>query len=389
MIPSGSIEALLRGPVDRGEVAGIVAIVDSPEGVAAEAVGMQDLAAGTPMRRDTIFRIASMTKPFIAAAAMILVEEDRIALADPVERWLPELADRRVLRVPDAALDDTTPARRAITLNGLLTFRLGLGAVMAPPGSTPVQAAMAELGVAPGPDMLPFGPDEFISRIGRLPLIHQPGEAWMYHTGADVLAVLIARLSGMPIGDFLRDRIFAPLGMRDTGFSVPEATINRLATCYARTGDGLEVWDAARGGRYVREPSFPNALVSTADDLLAFARMLRDGGRHSGGRLLAPESVRLMMTDHITAAQKAASPFFPGFWDRQGWGFGGAVTVRGGAGAGSVGSYGWVGGFGTSILVDPTARTIAILLMQRLMRSADDTAINEQFTERAMQAPDA
>ncbi|MDQ2801380.1 MAG: serine hydrolase, partial [Pseudomonadota bacterium] len=132
----------------------------------------------------TIFRIASMTKPITAAAAMILVEEGRIALDDPVERWLPELADRRVLRSIDSALGDTVPARRSITLDDLLTFRLGLGAVMAPPGRYPIQSAMADLGVAPGPHLLPFDADEFMARIGRLPLIHQPGERWMYHTGA-------------------------------------------------------------------------------------------------------------------------------------------------------------------------------------------------------------
>ncbi len=382
---------VLRGHVERGEVAGVVALVATRDSVHVDAIGAADLASGAPMRRDTIFRIASMTKPITAAAAMILVEEGRIALRDPVERWLPELADRRVLRSVGSALDDTVPARRAITLDDLLTFRLGLGAVMAPPGRYPIQSAMAELGVAPGPHQLPFGADEFMARIGRLPLIHEPGERWMYHTGIDILAVLIARIAEMPLEALLRERIFAPLGMRDTGFSVPGGSLDRLATCYAwDDGRGeLTVWDAARGGLYTQPPAFPNALVSTADDYLAFARMMLNRGRHERGRVLAPESVRLMMSDHITPEQKAASPFFPGFWAHHGWGFGGAVKTARGGGAANPGSYGWMGGFGTSVLVDPEAQLTTILLTQRLMRSADDTAITEEFQALAYQAVEA
>ncbi|HEX4261998.1 MAG TPA: serine hydrolase domain-containing protein [Acetobacteraceae bacterium] len=380
------IGPVLHAAVEGGNVAGLVALVAWREAVRAEAVGVQDIATGTPMRRDSIVRIASMTKPIIAAAAMMLVEEGRIALDDPVESFLPELADRRVLRTPDSPLDDTVPARRAITLDDLLTLRFGLGMAMMPHDRTPLHAAMATLGVEPGPDPLPVGPDEFMARIGRLPLMHQPGEAWRYHTGADVLAVLIARVAGMPLEAFLRQRIFAPLGMRDTGFSVPPEALDRLTTCYVRGATGLEVLDAARGGRHDGPMAFPNELVSTADDYLAFARMLLDEGRHPRGRLLSADSVRLMMTDHITPAQKAVSPFFPGFWERQGWGFGGAVTTAAGAGIGSVGSYGWAGGFGTSMLLDPREGTIAILLPQRLMRGPDDAALNGRFTTLAIPA---
>jgi CubicO group peptidase (beta-lactamase class C family) len=145
-------------------------------------------------------------------------------------------------------------------------------------------------------------------------LIHQPGERWMYHTGADILAVLIARISSMALEDFLRERIFAPLGMRDTGFSVPFSALDRFATCYALDGEGkLREWDSAQGGQYARAPTFPSLLVSTADDYLALARMLLDEGRGPTRQVLAPESVRLMMTDHITKEQKAVSPFSPGF----------------------------------------------------------------------------
>jgi CubicO group peptidase (beta-lactamase class C family) len=362
-----------------------VALIARGDTVDVEMAGLLDLAEKTPMRRDAIFRIASMTKPVTAAAVMILVEEGWIATDDPVDYWLPELAGRRVLRRIDSAIGDTVPASRPITLDDLLTFRCGLGAIMAPPGTYPIQSAMAELGVAPSPALLPFGPDEFMTRIGRLPLIHQPGEGWLYHTGADVLAVLISRIAGMELEDFLRERIFGPLGMRDTGFSVPAAALDRLATCYARGDGGLLVWDAARGGQYTRPPVFPGALVSTADDYHAFARMLLDQGRHRHVQILAPETIQLMMSDHITPEQKAASPFFLGFWQNHGWGYGGAVVTARGGGAGNPGSYGWTGGFGTSFLADPAARMTTILLLQRLMRSPDDTLIGQEIQALADQ----
>ena len=382
------LDDVLRGHVARGEVAGLVALVARHDAVHVAALGVQDLASGAPMRRDTIFRIASMTKPVTAAAVMMLVEESRIGLDDPVERWLPELASRRVLRRIESPLDDTVPAARPITLRDLLTFRFGLGAVMAMPGTYPIQAAMAELGVAPGPEQVAAAPDDYMRRIGRLPLMHQPGEKWMYHTGADILGVLIARIAGMRLADFLRERIFAPLGMRDTGFSVPDAAIDRLAACYARDpkSGALTVWDAARGGRYAHPPVFPSLLVSTADDFLAFARMLLQHDRRADVRILERPSVELMMTDHITPEQKAASPFFPGFWDTKGWGFGGAVITRRDPTGANPGSYGWSGGFGTNFIVDPAAEMVAILLVQRLMRSADDSALNEEFLTLAYQA---
>lgn len=243
---------------------------------------------------------------------------------------------------------------------------------------------MAELGVSPGPQQLPFGPDEFMTRIGRLPLMHQPGERWMYHTGADILAVLIARISGMKLEDFLRERIFVPLRMRDTGFSVPEGALDRLAACYTLNDTGkLREWEAARDGADARPPAFPNALVSTADDYLAFARMLLDEGHGPHERVLARESVRRMMTDHIAPEQKAASSFFPRFWENHGWG--GAVTLSAG-GAGHLGSYGWAGGFGTSVLIDPDTRMTTIVLTQRLMRGPNDTAIHDEVQKLAYRA---
>jgi CubicO group peptidase (beta-lactamase class C family) len=175
--------------------------------------------------------------------------------------------------------------------------------------------------------------------------------------------------------------------MRDTGFHVPAAAIDRLATCYGRDAAGaLQIWDPARGGQYAQPPVFPSELVSTADDFLGFARMLLRNGAHAGGRLLAPKSTALMMTDHLTAEQKAASPFFPGFWDTKGWGFGGAVVTRRDPTGAHPGSYGWAGGFGTNFIVDPAADLVAILLVQRLMRGPNDMALNEEFLTLASEA---
>ena len=241
------------------------------------------------MTRDTIFRIASMTKPVTAVAALILVEECVLRLDEPVDPFLPELANRRVLARLDAPLDDTVPARRPITLRDLLTFRAGFGFIMARAGQYPIQKALAEAGLAPGPQLPTLSPDEWLRRLGALPLVHQPGEKWLYHTAADVLGVLIARASGRSFEAFLRERIFEPLGMNDTGFSVPVEKLARLASAYARnpaTG-ALEIFDGARDSRFARPPLFPSGgggLVSTADDYLAFCRMLLDRGAHRRGR---------------------------------------------------------------------------------------------------------
>ena len=225
---------VMAGYVGRGEVPGLVTLVSRRGEVHVDAIGMKALGGSEPMRRDTIFRIASLTKPITAAAAMILVEECRLRLDEPVDRLLPELADRKVLKRIDGPLDDTVPAKRPITVRDLLTFRMGFGIIMEPPDTYPIQRAVSELLLGqgmPNPSTPP-APDEWIRRLGTLPLLHQPGEKWMYHTGSDVLGVLIARASGQPLETFLRERIFGPLGMKDTGFSVPAAKIDRLATSY-------------------------------------------------------------------------------------------------------------------------------------------------------------
>ena len=322
------------------------------------------------MRRDTIFRIASMTKPITAVATMMLVEECKLRLDEPVDRLLPELADRKVLQRLDGPLDDTVPAHRPITVRDLLTFRLGFGGLFGP-GQSPIQQAMEEAGVAPGPHLFSHVPDEFMKRVGSLPLLHQPGEKWMYHTGSDLLGVLIARVTGHTLETFFRERIFAPLGMQDTAFSVPEAKLDRLATCYqpdAATGT-LTTFDAARGGRWAGPPVFEaggGGLVSTVDDTLAFSRMLLHKGQYGNERMLSRLSVELMTTDHISPEQKAVSPFFPNFWDTRGWGFGLSIVTRRDSVSDVPGRFGWDGGYGTSGYADPKEDMVAILMTQSL-----------------------
>jgi CubicO group peptidase (beta-lactamase class C family) len=382
---------VMAGYVERGQVPGIVTLISRRGEVHVDAIGVKAIGASEPMRRDTIFRIASMTKPITAAATMILVEECKLRLDEPVDRLLPELVDRKVLRAIDGPVDDTVPALRPITVRDLLTFRLGFGALMAPPGKYPIQKLVADAGLAPGPNPPSHPPDLWMKRLGDLPLIHQPGEAWMYHTGSDILGVLIARASDQSFGTFLRERIFEPLGMTDTAFSLPEAKLDRLATCYqtgAGTG-GLAVFDEARGGLWSRPPVFEaggGGLVSTVDDYLAFSQMMLNKGKYGRERILSRLSVELMTTDHLTPAQKAGARMF--FGDNRGWGFGVAVTTRRDDLSAVPGRFGWDGGYGTSGYSDPAEDMVGILMTQRLMDSPEPPFVYLDFWTSAYQAID-
>jgi CubicO group peptidase (beta-lactamase class C family) len=360
---------VMAGHVERSEVPGIVTLVSRRGEMHVDAIGTKAVG-GDPVRRDTIFRIASMTKPIAAVAAMILVEECELRLDDPVDPLLPELADRKVLSALDSALDDTVPANRPITLRDLLTLRPGIGAVMAPPGQYPIQEAMDETELSPGPDSPSLPPDEWIRRLGGLPLIHQPGERWMYETGSDVLGVLISRATGRPLETFLRERIFAPLGMKDTGFSVPAAKLDRLAPCYQANSEtgALELFDGVDDSQWSRPPAFPQAtggLVSTIDDYLAFGQMMLNKGEYGRERILSRLSVELMTTDQLTPEQKAGAGVFLG--DNSGWGFGVSMITNKRDDVASVpGRFGWDGGYGTSWASDPKEDMVAILMTQRL-----------------------
>jgi CubicO group peptidase (beta-lactamase class C family) len=382
---------VMAGYVQRSVVPGIVTLVSRHGEAHVEAIGTKVFGGSDPMRRDTIFRVASVTKPIVAAAAMILVEECTLRLDEPVDPWLPELAERRVLCAIDSPLDDTVPANRPITLRDLLTFRLGIGAVMVFPPRYPIQQAMAEAGVAPGPTLPSHAPDELMERFGSLPLVHQPGEGWLYNSGADILGVLISRVAGTSLEEFLRERIFVPLGMNDTSFSVSASKLDRLANSYwtnFETGK-LEVFDGVDDSRWASPPVFESGaggLVSTVDDLLAFGQMLLERGKHENERILSRPSVELMTTDHITPEQKAVSDFFPGFWDSHGWGFGVSIVTRRDDLAATPGRYGWDGGYGTSWYVDPKEELIGILMTQRVWDSPGAPGVLLDFWTSTYQA---
>jgi CubicO group peptidase (beta-lactamase class C family) len=384
---------VMAGHVERGVVPGIVTLVGRRGEVYVEAIGTKAFGDSDPVRRDTIFRIASVTKPIVAAAAMILVEECTLRLDDPVDPWLPELADRRVLRTIDSPLDDTVPAKRPITLRDLLTFRLGIGAVMVFPPRYPIQEAMAQAGVAPGPSLPAHAPDELMKRFGSLPLVHQPGERWLYNSGSDILGVLISRVAGTSLEEVLRERIFVPLGMNDTSFSVPAAKLDRLASSYwtnPATGE-FEVFDGIEDSLWASPPVFESGaggLVSTVDDLLAFGQMMLSEGQHGNQRILSRRSVELMTTNHITPEQKALSGFFPGFWDDHGWGFGVSIVTRRDDLAATPGRYGWDGGYGTSWYVDPEEELVGILMTQRVWDSPSPPVVLLDFWTSAYGAID-
>jgi CubicO group peptidase (beta-lactamase class C family) len=384
---------VMAGYVERGDVPGLVTLVSRRGEVHVDVIGTQAIGDSPPMRRDTIFRISSMTKPIIAVATMILVEECKLRLDEPVDRWLPELAERKVLKRLDGPLDDTVPAKRPITVRDLLTFRMGFGQMMAPPDAYPILKAAntQQIGMGPpSPSTMP-APDEWMRRLGQLPLMHQPGEQWMYNTGSDVLGVLIARASGQPLETFLRERLFEPLGMKDTGFSVPAASLDRLATSYwpDPASGKLVVYDEAVGGQWSRPPAFPSGaggLVSTINDYLAFGQMMLSQGRHGGERILSRLSVETMTTDQLTPEQKAVSSLVPGFFDSHGWGFGVSVITRRDDIAAVPGRYGWDGGLGTSWYSDPREDMVTILMTQCAWTSPSPP--NVYFWTSAYQAID-
>ena len=382
----GRVADLLAGSVQRGETAEVVALLSRD--------GETHLETAGGAEPDTIFRIASMSKPVAAVAALILVEECVLRLDDPVDEFLPELASRRVLTRADGPLDDTVPAERPITLRDLLTFQAGIGfghGMFGPPGSVPFMDALNTLeGGMPRPAAVPE-PDEWMRRLGTLPLAYQPGTRWLYNTGSDILGVLIARAGGQPFGDFLQERIFEPLGMTDTGFWVPPDAISRLPPQYTRDDSGAVVVYDPPDGQWATPPAFPSAaggLASTAPDYFAFASMLMHGGSHRGVRILSRPSVTLMTSDQLPAAVKAVSGLSPGDFDTMGWGFGVSVVTRRTQVYHSAGTYGWNGGLGTSWANDPAENLTLILLTQHAFTSHLGPVLLGDFSTTAYQALD-
>jgi len=388
----GRLDEVMAAHVEHDDVGGVAWLADCGDDVEVGVRGVVTRGEPDPVRRDSIFRVASMTKPIVAVAALLLVEECTIRLDDPVDALLPELADRQVLVDGRGPIDgDTVPARRPITLHDVLTFRLGLGMDFAGPWPQPLIAAMGELELgsgAPEPQ-LPPAPDEWMHRLSTLPLLYHPGERWLYNTGADVLGVLVARAAGKPLDEVLRERVFDPLGMGDTGFVTTDT--DRLGSCYTtdpETGE-RSVFDAATG-QWAKAPAFPSGaggLVSTLDDMHAFGRMLLAGGRASdGSRLASRASVEAMTTDQIGATRGACGPSPDG---SQGWGFGVGVQVRRVGLGPTVGSYGWAGGLGTSWGNDPDHDLVGVVLTTDAFVSAfPPPAVIQDFWTSAYAALD-
>jgi CubicO group peptidase (beta-lactamase class C family) len=342
-----------------GRIPGYVAAVRIGGRVEVRAGGRTALGKDSaPMREDTLFRIASITKPMGAALALSLVQDGALALDDPIARWLPEAASPRVLVAPDAPLHQTTEVGRPITIRHLLTATSGWGCVLE---ETPLQRAMLERGVFPGPLTPPMSGDEFVARVAELPLAFQPGEGWLYDTGMNLLGVVLSRATGRPLSELVAERITAPLGMADTSFWT--ADVERLATAYTPGPDGLEVLDPPDGlwSRPSRFEELSGGLVSTARDVLAFYCAMADGG----APVLSADSLALMTTDALSDEQRRqALPFV----DAGGsWGLGTGVDVEAAEPWMAPGRWGWTGGTGTTAHVDPARDTVSVLLTQRAM----------------------
>jgi CubicO group peptidase (beta-lactamase class C family) len=363
----GTIDAIVEAAVEQGQAPGVVAAVARGDETYISAAGVMAVG-GPPMRTDTVFRIASTTKPITAAVILSLVDEGRLDLDGPVDDLLPELAGRRVLRRPDGPLTDTVTAERPVTTRDLLTFTWGFGmqgAMFMAPTPWPIVRAVEERELSsfgpPRPLTTPE-PDAWMARLGELPLLAQPGERWLYSAGSQVLGVLAARAGGAPFEDVMRERVLAPLDMRDTAFHAKDT--KRLATAYESHDGQLTMTDPPEG-QWANPPRFPDGsggLVSTAGDLLAFGRMLR-GNPVLKTPVLKTETVAEMTRDQLTAAQRAN--VWPGFsfLEDRGWGYGVSVTDWG---------YTWEGGLGTAWSNVPSQDLTVVVLTQR---AADETGM--------------
>ena len=344
--------------VAKGELPGLVVLVARGDQVHVEEIGFSSFDGERPMTRDALFRIGSITKPMLSAVTMMLVEDGVIALDEPVDRLLPELAGQRVLARIDGPLDETVPAVRAVTVEDLLTFRMGFGILTEPdfnPAFPIVEAGQQlELTLAQPDPRTPHPPDEWIRRFGLLPLMYQPGERWMYNAGSLVLGVLVARAAGMPLADLMHARLFKPLGMAETGFHTAPGKVERIPDFYMTdfaTGE-VTLQPVSKPEEWAAPPVFPSGaggLMSTVDDMLKFGRLLLADGKD----LLSPESVRKMTTNQLTPRQIDTAGML---LDPKGWGYGMGVAPDG--------RYGWDGGYGTVWFNDPKRDIVALAFTQ-------------------------
>ncbi|MGE2813546.1 serine hydrolase domain-containing protein [Mycobacterium heidelbergense] len=365
--------ASIREVCDAGLLAGAVTVVwQRGEVLQLNEIGYRDVDAGLPMQRDTLFRIASMTKPVTVAAVMSLVDDGKLALKDPITRWAPEFADMRVLDDPHGPLDRTHPARRAILIEDLLTHTSGLAYGFSVSG--PIAKAYVRL---------PFnqGPDAWLTELAKLPLVHQPGDRLTYSHAIDLLGVIASRIEDKPFHQVLDERVLGPVGMPDTGFFVSAEARRRAATMYRLTEQHV-LQHGVMGPPHITPPSFCNAgggLWSTADDYLRFVRMLLGDGTVDGVRVLSEESVRLMRTDRLTVEQKRHNFLGAPYWVGRGFGLNLSVVtdpVKSAPlfGPGGLGTFSWPGAYGTWWQADPTADLILLYLIQNLPDLSVDAA---------------
>lgn len=363
----------IREAIDAGLLAGAVTLVwQAGKVLQVNTLGSRDVEARLPMQRDTIFRIASMTKPITVAAAMALVEEGRFALTDPVTAWLPELSNMRVLREARGALDQTVPARRPITFDDLMTHRSGMAYMF---------SVLGPLASAYGKISQRQDQDRWLAEVAALPLAHQPGERLTYSHSTDVLGIALSRIEGKPLSQVLAERVFEPLGMADTGFSIDAAGRRRAATMYKLTAENTLSHDVM-GPPPIADPPFcagGAGLFSTVDDYLKFARMLLGGGAVDGVRVLSEESVRTMRTDRLTPEQKQYQFLGAPFWVGRGFGLNLSVVTdpsksRQLFGPGGLGTFSWPGAYGTWWQADPSADLILIYLIQNFPDLGVDAA---------------
>jgi len=378
MANGNPIETALRAYVDAGTLAGAATLVwRGGHLVQTVCVGCRDLATNLPVERDTIFRIASLTKPVTTVAALMLFDEGRFTLDEPIARYAPELTQLRVLRHPDGPLDQTDSAARPITFGDLLTHRSGLTVGEFHRG--PIRGAYAEaLG---GEIDNALGPDDWIGRLATLPLIDQPGIGFHYGLSTDLLGFLIARLDDATLGAVLDRRIFRPLGMRDTGFVVPrEKRIRRAGLCGFDDDGTLTALTTTPGGHALAErpddmtfESGGQGLWSTLDDYLAFVRLFTGNGAVDGVRLLRPETCRLMVSNQLTPRQRATARMLNQavFAEGHGYGMGVAVVMEPEKAdplrcRGSVGTVGWPGAYGSWWQADPGDNSVLIFLAHNM-----------------------
>jgi CubicO group peptidase (beta-lactamase class C family) len=373
------IPPALQAVVDAGDLSGLVTLIwRKGEVVQVNTIGRRDLEAGAPMTRDTLFRIASMTKPVTSIAAMMLLEEGKLRLEDPITGWLPEFSEMQVLKDAAGPIEDTYPAPREITVEDLMTHRAGLAYAFTSMGPI-AQAHEERLGPPLG---TPLTPDIWLKALGGLPLSYPPGERFHYSHATEVLGFLVARIEGKPLGQVLKDRIFSPLGMHDTDFWCPPEKRGRMSKLYRMDPDIGKLEDVSLP-HVDSQPGFEaggGGLISTADDYLKFARMMLNKGEVDGVRLVQTGTVEMMTRNRLTDAQRQVPFMGLPFWLSQGFGLGVSVIIdaeqHAWMGAGSKGAFGWPGAFGTWWQADPAEDMVVIYLIQDSMPLGPEAVAN-------------